>query len=134
MQIFCENSKEVFIMFLENMFRGGSLWGGLVSAGLSQIQDTNALKEGHINKNEYAVHTTANVTGALGVMAGIEYGAVLGTSVLPGVGTVVGSVVGGLLGDRLGRNIGQLAGVSLVNSSFMQKTTDLPQEKDSELQ
>jgi hypothetical protein len=33
------------MMFLEKMFQGGSLWGGLVSGGLSQIQDTNALRE-----------------------------------------------------------------------------------------
>lgn len=121
-------------MFLEKMFQGGSLWGGLVSGGLSQIQDTNALKEGQINKKQYAVHTTENVTGAIGVMAGIEYGAILGTSLMPGVGTVVGSVVGGFLGDRLGRNVGQLAGTSLVNSPIMQKTMELPQENVSQLQ
>jgi outer membrane lipoprotein SlyB len=67
-------------------------------------------------------------------MAGIEYGAVLGTTIMPGVGTVVGSVVGGLLGDRLGRNVGQLAGTSLVNSGMMQKTMAQTKETASQLQ
>jgi outer membrane lipoprotein SlyB len=114
------NSKEVFVMFLRDAFSGGSLWGGLISGGLSQLQDTNALKEGQIDKKTYAVQTTENVTGAFGVMAGIEYGAILGTSIMPGVGTVLGSVVGGLLGDRVGRTVGHRAGDSLINSRMMQ--------------
>jgi outer membrane lipoprotein SlyB len=107
-------------MFLRDAFSGGSLWGGLISGGLSQLQDTNALKEGQIDKKTYAVQTTENVTGAFGVMAGIEYGAILGTSIMPGVGTVLGSVVGGLLGDRVGRTVGHRAGDSLINSRMMQ--------------
>jgi outer membrane lipoprotein SlyB len=87
-----------------------------------------------MDKKEYTVHTTENVTGAIGIMAGIEYGAVLGTSIMPVVGTVVGSVVGGLLGDRLGRNVGRLAGASLVNSSMIQKTMTQTKETFSQLQ
>lgn len=121
-------------MFLEKMFQGGSLWGGLVSGGLSQIQDTNALKEGQINKKQYAVQTTENVTGAFGIMAGIEYGAFLGTSIMPGVGTVLGSVVGGLLGDRLGRNVGQLAGTSIVNSRMIRNTVESSQDTAVQMQ
>src|SRR5665647_318577 len=120
-------------MFLDKMFQGGSLWGGLISGGLSQIQDTNALKEGHINKKQYAIQTTENVTGAFGIMAGIEYGAVFGSSIMPGVGTVIGCVVGGLLGDRIGRNVGQLAGTSLVNSRVMKNAIEPQPESISQM-
>lgn len=88
------------------MFRGGSLWAGLVSGGYSQLQHTMALSKGDLNQNDYAKHTTRNVTGALGVMAGIEYGAVLGSALLPGIGTIAGSMIGGIMGDRMGRYVG----------------------------
>jgi outer membrane lipoprotein SlyB len=129
-------SKEVTAMFLKDVLSGGSLWGGLVSGGLSQLQDTNALKEGQIDKKTYAVQTTENVTGAFGVMAGIEYGAILGTSIMPGVGTVLGSVVGGLLGDRVGRTVGHRAGSSLINSRMMQNKlgTNQGNETNEQLQ
>jgi outer membrane lipoprotein SlyB len=117
-------------MSLQDVFTGGSLWGGLVSGGLSQLQDTNALKQGQIDKKTYAVQTTENVTGAFGVMAGIEYGAIVGTSIRPGVGTVLGSVVGGLLGDRVGRTVGHRAGSSLVNSRMMQNKPASAQENE----
>jgi phage tail tape-measure protein len=118
-------------MFLRDAFSGGSLWGGLISGGLSQLQDTNALKEGQIDKKTYAVQTTENVTGAFGVMAGIEYGAILGTTIMPGVGTVLGSVVGGLLGDRVGRTVGHRAGSSLINSRMMQNKLGTTQDNES---
>jgi len=104
------------------MFQGGSLWGGLISGGISQLQDTRSLANGQMNKSEYAVKSTENVTGAVGVMAGIEYGAILGTTIMPGFGTVVGSVVGGLLGDSLGRKVGHQAGRMLVNNRLVQGT------------
>ncbi|MCZ8515640.1 hypothetical protein O9H85_25165 [Paenibacillus filicis] len=92
------------------MFQNGSLWAGIVSGAISQVQDTKGLTQGQINRTQYAVQTTENVTGAFGVIAGVEYGAMLGTAVFPGVGTVIGSVVGGLLGDRVGRTVGNRAG------------------------
>lgn len=95
---------------IEEMFSGGSLWAGVVSGGIQQIQHTRALQNGSICRSEYAVHTTGNLTSALGTMAGIEYGAMLGTAIMPGIGTVAGSIVGGLLGDRFGRQIGHSTG------------------------
>ncbi|AKG33949.1 glycine zipper domain-containing protein [Paenibacillus durus] len=92
------------------MFQGGSLWAGLLAGGMSQLQDTKSLQQGQLGKKEYTAHTVENVTGAVGVMAGVEYGAVLGSTVLPGVGTVVGAVLGGVLGDRVGRVVGNQAG------------------------
>ncbi len=73
-----------------------------------------------MHNKEYANLTTENVTGAFGVMAGIEYGAVLGSSFMPGVGTVLGAVVGGMLGDRLGRRAGTMAGTTIFNSQMAQ--------------
>jgi outer membrane lipoprotein SlyB len=103
------------------MLQGGSLWAGVISGGMSQIQDTRNFTNGHMGKKEYALKTTGNVTGAFGLMAGVEYGALLGTSLLPGVGTAVGSILGGLIGDRLGRTVGVQAGYALVSNPIMKK-------------
>ena len=37
------------------MFRGVSIWGGLISGAMAQLQDTQAIASGHMNKKEYAV-------------------------------------------------------------------------------
>ena len=74
------------------MFRGVSLWGGLISGAMAQLQDTQAIASGHMNKKEYAIQTSKNVTGSLGIMAGIEYGAILGSSIFPGAGTIIWSL------------------------------------------
>ncbi|MDP1512796.1 hypothetical protein Q8I65_21785 [Paenibacillus ottowii] len=105
------------------MLQGNSLWGGLISGGISQAQDTISLTKGQMDNKEYMVHTSGNLTGALGVMAGIEYGAILGTSLLPGVGTVLGSIVGGLLGNNVGHRVGMQAGSALVNSRMVSNLT-----------
>ncbi|WCN36567.1 hypothetical protein [Aneurinibacillus uraniidurans] len=109
------------------MFRGTSLWAGVISGGLSQWENTRQLQSGSMSGTQYAAHTTKNVGVALGVMAGIEYGAILGTTIFPGVGTVVGSVVGGLLGDRVGRTVGMQAGNLVFNNSVMEGMARLPQ-------
>ncbi|WP_035102066.1 hypothetical protein [Aneurinibacillus terranovensis] len=92
------------------MFRGNSFWAGVVSGGLSQINDSRAYSNGVINRGEYAANTTCNVTSAVGVMAGVEYGAMLGSAVMPGIGTVAGAMIGGVIGDRVGRTVGTTAG------------------------
>ncbi|MCD9023283.1 hypothetical protein K7P76_15775 [Cohnella sp. NL03-T5] len=110
------------------MFQGGSLWGGLVSGGISQLKDTQSLTAGQMDKSQYAIQTSENVTGALGVMAGIEYGAILGTTIMPGVGTVVGSICGGLLGNTVGRKVGNEAGKRLVNNRITQGVAETVDE------
>ncbi len=100
-----------------NMFEGGSLWAGVITGGLAQIQDTVALTSGRMKTEDYAVRSTKNVSTALGTMAGVEFGAVLGSAVLPGVGTVIGSVVGGIIGDRVGTLTGTEAGHMLFGNS-----------------
>jgi outer membrane lipoprotein SlyB len=110
---------------IQGIFQGGSLWGGLVSGGISQLKDTRSLINGQMDKSQYAVQTSENVTGAIGVMAGIEYGAILGTSIMPGVGTVVGSICGGMLGHTVGRKVGNEAGKMLVNNRITGVTEKL---------
>ncbi len=61
------------------MFKGFSLWAGVISGGLAQLKDTQSVTTGHMDKKEYAIQTSQNLTGGLGIMAGIEYGAVLGS-------------------------------------------------------
>ncbi|BAU28731.1 hypothetical protein DFP93_10533 [Aneurinibacillus soli] len=109
------------------MFRGTSLWAGVISGSLSQWEDTRQLQSGGMSGMQYAANTTKNVGVALGVMTGIEYGAILGTAIFPGVGTVVGSVVGGLLGDRVGRTVGMQAGNLVFNNPVMEGMARLPQ-------
>jgi outer membrane lipoprotein SlyB len=108
------------------MFQGGSLWAGVATGAMSQFQDTRKLTQGAIDRTEYAVQTAENVTGALGVMAGIEYGAMLGTTLMPGVGTAVGAVLGGVFGDKIGRAVGQQTGNAILNNrvvkDMMQQT------------
>ena len=103
------------------MFQGGSLWAGLITGGMAQLQDTKNLQEGHMSKRAYTVQTAENVTGAVGIMAGVEYGAVLGTTLMPGVGTVVGAVLGGVLGDRVGRIVGGQAGGMLIKNPLVNR-------------
>ncbi|TVY10432.1 hypothetical protein [Paenibacillus cremeus] len=103
------------------MFQGGSLWAGLIRGSMLQAEDTKNLQKGQMNKTDYAVETTGNVTGAIGVMAGVEYGAVLGTTFMPGVGTVIGAVAGGILGDKLGRTVGHQVGSTVFHSQLGNK-------------
>lgn len=107
------------------MLQGGSLWAGLITGGLYQWGDTNQLNQGQMNRQEYAAHTTKNVTAAVGVMAGVEYGAILGTTLIPGIGTAVGAVAGGILGDRVGQMVGGQLGSQWVPKAKDQKLKDM---------
>lgn len=110
------------------MFQGGSLWAGLLAGGMSQLQDTKSLQQGQMGKKQYTVQTVENVTGAVGIMAGVEYGAVLGSAVMPGVGTVAGAVLGGVLGDRIGRVVGGQAGNMLCQNPLVNKVVQPVEE------
>ena len=100
-------------------FRGTSLWAGIISGGIAQYQTTQALQKGLMSKNDYAVQTTKNVTGAAGLIAGIEYGAILGTRIMPGIGTIAGSIIGGIFGDRIGSMVGIQAGSTLFQNRML---------------
>lgn len=109
-----------------NMFEGGSLWAGLITGGIAQFQDTVALTSGRIKPEDYAVSSTRNVTVAIGTMAGVEAGAVLGTAIIPGFGTMLGSIIGGLAGDRLGAYAGEQAGHILFRNPVVNTPSALP--------
>jgi len=97
------------------MFSKGTLWAGAISGGIAQIKGSREYTSGKINANEYAAHTTTNVSETLGLMAGFEYGAILGSSLIPGVGSIIGAIVGGVLGDRLGNVVGTQVGNTFIN-------------------
>lgn len=102
------------------MFSKGTLWAGAISGGVNQIRDARNFSAGKLKEEDYVVNTTTNVTETLGLMAGLEYGAMIGSSLLPGVGSIVGTILGGILGDRLGNVVGLQVG----NSLFKQERTN----------
>jgi len=110
------------------MIQNSSLWAGLLSGGVSQLQDTKSLQQGQMGKREYTAQTVENVTGAVGVMAGVEYGAVLGSTMIPGIGTVVGAVLGGVLGNRVGRMVGGQAGTMLSQNPVVNRVVQPVEE------
>jgi phage tail tape-measure protein len=97
------------------MFSKGTLWAGAISGGINQIRGSRDYTGGKINASEYVAHTTTNVSETLGLMAGLEYGAMLGSSLIPGVGSILGTIVGGILGDRLGNVVGVQVGNAFIN-------------------
>lgn len=111
------------------MFKGFSLWAGVISGGLAQLKDTQSVTTGHMDKKEYAIQTSQNLTGGLGIMAGIEYGAVLGSLVLPGPGTIIGSLIGSMIGNRVGNYAGYQAGNMIFNNKFVNNTPLLQNDK-----
>jgi outer membrane lipoprotein SlyB len=97
------------------MFEGISVLAGLLFGGVKQFQDTKSLNQGEIYRKKYKVETAENVTGGVGVWAGVEYGSMLGTTLLPGFGTVAGAVLGGVLGAKVGTAVGHQAGSAIFN-------------------
>jgi phage tail tape-measure protein len=101
------------------MFKGASLWAGLMSGAMAQLKDTYAMTSGNMNKKEYAIQTSKNLTGSIGVMAGIEYGAILGSSILPGPGTFIGALIGSMVGNWIGNYAGHYAGHIVFNNQIV---------------
>jgi outer membrane lipoprotein SlyB len=97
------------------MFEGISVLAGLLFGGVTQYRDTKNLNQGELDRKEYAVETAENVTGGVGVWAGVEYGGMLGTTLLPGFGTVAGAVLGGVLGAKAGTAVGHQASIAIIN-------------------
>ena len=111
--------------------KAGSIWAGVLSGAIDQLKDTKAMTSGQMNKKEYAVNTTKNITGGVGVMAGIEYGAILGSSLLPGVGTFIGALIGSVVGNRVGNYAGSQVGHICVQS--VESSEALPYEEQPKL-
>lgn len=113
------------------MMKAGSIWAGVISGAIGQLEDTKAMTSGQMNKKEYAVNTTKNITGGVGVMAGIEYGAILGSSLLPGVGTFIGALIGSVVGNRIGNYAGSQVGHIVFNHQLLPQA--LPYEEQPKL-
>ena len=105
------------------MFSKGTLWAGAISGGIAQIKGSREYTSGKINENEYVAHTTINVSETLGLMTGLEYGAILGSALIPGFGSIVGTILGGILGDRLGNVVGIQVGNAIINQKRLGKIT-----------
>ncbi|MDR3601332.1 MAG: hypothetical protein P4L49_12770 [Desulfosporosinus sp.] len=101
------------------MFSKSTLWAGAFSGGINQIRGSRAYTGGKINVNEYVAHTTTNVSETLGLMAGLEYGAILGSTLIPGIGTIIGTILGGVLGDRLGNVVGIQVGNAFIRQGSL---------------
>ncbi|MFB9758988.1 MULTISPECIES: hypothetical protein [Bacillaceae] len=97
------------------MLKGAPLWSGVVAGGISQVEDVQSYIQGERDGKYLAASTVKNVTGAAGIMAGVEYGAIAGSMILPGIGTVIGSIAGYMVGNRIGSSIGATAGNLLFN-------------------
>src|ERR1700730_6255043 len=106
------------------MYQGISVLAGLLFGGLKQYQDTKSLNQGEIYRKKYAVETTENVTGGVGGWAGVEYGSIAGTTLLPGFGTVAGAVLGGVLGAKVGTVVGHQAGSAVFKHGMSNHMTD----------
>jgi len=102
-----------------NLKNNGAVWAGMLTGLITQMNDTMQYMRGKMDKKEFALQTAENVTGAVGIVAGIEYGAILGSAVMPGVGTALGSIVGGLVGDKLGRMVGHHTGNIIYNQPII---------------
>jgi outer membrane lipoprotein SlyB len=50
------------------MYKGTSFWSGVLSGGISQIGDIRSFIKGELTPQDFSVHTTSNVTGAVGIM------------------------------------------------------------------
>ena len=99
-------------------FNNGTIWVGIIAGGMAQSKTTSAFQNGLLTRSEYAAYTTKNITGTLGLMTGIEYGALIGTTLLPGAGTVLGTIIGGVLGNGLGNTIGLELGYRFFNNQI----------------
>ena len=66
-----------------------------------QFEDTRAMTSGQMNRRSMPL-ILPKYSGGIGVMAGIEYGSILGTSLLPGAGTIIGAILGSMIGSRSG--------------------------------
>lgn len=103
------------------MFQGGSLWTGIIAGTTAQLRDHQRLRKGKLSSTQYTAHTAKNITGSVGVMAGVEYGALIGTSILPGVGTVCGPVAGALIGGQIGHVFGKQVDNIVRKQNFLRR-------------
>jgi len=70
--------------------------------GVDVLKDLMRFADGGLSGDELAVRTGANVVKGTTAWAGMEGGALLGSMLLPGPGTIAGAILGGLIGGGFG--------------------------------
>ena len=110
------------------MFTRSTWIVGAITGGLRQLMYTSAYGQNQLTGNQYAAQTAHNVTETFGMMAGFEYGAILGSSIFPGVGTIAGTILGAVVGEKLGNIIGGKVGNILLDQQQSPKLLPIPQQ------
>ena len=77
---------------------GSNVPAGMVSFGVATYGSVVDFAQGKIDASELAYDLGNGAIGVSGSMIGSQYGAALGTMIMPGVGTVAGGLVGGMVG------------------------------------
>lgn len=73
----------------------------IISTGVILAKQTTKLLQGEITPEEFAINIGREGTTLASSITGSNLGAVIGTAMLPGVGTIVGGVIGGMLASML---------------------------------
>ncbi|MCJ8315144.1 MAG: hypothetical protein HRU38_24310 [Saccharospirillaceae bacterium] len=77
----------------------------LLQAGVALGKNTSLLLSGKMTANEFAHSMTKESMTIATSLVGANYGALVGTMILPGVGTVVGGVVGGIAASMVSSSL-----------------------------
>lgn len=80
---------------------GSNMPAAFASFVVASKSDFIAFSKGSIDGTELAYKLGNNGVGVAGTMLGAEYGASVGTMILPGAGTVIGGLAGGMIGYTL---------------------------------
>jgi len=97
--------------------RTAAVAGGLYEGYTSFNEADEKVKSGEITQRQGTVEKGGAVGKGLGTTGGAlavgKLGAIIGTAILPGVGTavgaIIGGIVGGLAGGKFGKEIGKIA-------------------------
>ncbi len=84
----------------QNLSKGNGP-AAVINTGIILARNTKALICGHISLEDYTANIGREGTTLAASMTGANLGAVTGTFILPGVGTIVGGVVGGMIASVL---------------------------------
>ncbi len=116
------------------MLQGGSLWAGIISGGLTQIQDTRNLTNGQMDKKRIRGKNGGQRNRSFRRHGRHRIRRAARHFDFTGAGTIVGSIVGGLVGDRLGRVVGVQAGNALVHNPMLNSVMRPAAEAGAETQ
>lgn len=125
---------------------GSNFPAGMVSFGIATYGSVIDFAQGEIDASELAYDLGNGAIGVSASMLGSQYGAAVGTMIMPGLGTVAGGLVGGMIGyavsaeayktaveygskgaDALGAKTKQIAGTTIeyAQENVPEKTADI---------